>query len=114
MRLLKSKKDTAFLVDVFYEKVLQDEMLAPFFMKLNFETHKPRMVHFWNFVLFDEEGFTTNVTNVHTSMPIEKEHFDRWVLLFNQTVDAHFSGENAEKAKQRAALIAWSINSKMN
>jgi len=72
------------------------------------------MVHFWNFVLFDEEGYTTNVTNVHTSMPIEKEHFDRWVLLFNQTVDAHFSGENAEKAKQRAALIAWSINSKMN
>ena len=77
---------------------------------LQFSTAKNHHVQ----LLFDEEGFTTNVTNVHTSMPIEKEHFDRWVLLFNQTVDAHFSGENAEKAKQRAALIAWSINSKMN
>ena len=47
-------------------------------------------------------------------MPLKKQHFDRWILLFNQTLDAHFSGDNTQKAKQRATLVAWTIGSKMD
>ena len=113
MRDLSTKADTTFFVDAFYKKVLQDEMLSPFFAHMDFAKHKPRMEHFWNFVLFDEGGYTTNVTEAHAAMTLKKQHFDRWIMLFNQTLDAHFEGDNTQKAKQRAALIAWTIGSKM-
>lgn len=113
MNDLESPEDVSFLVDVFYKKILEDETLSPFFAHIDFEKHKPRMEHFWNFVLFDKSGYTTNITDVHTSMKIKKAHFDSWVSIFHQTVDAYFIGSNAEKAKQRATLIAWTIGSKM-
>jgi hemoglobin len=47
-------------------------------------------------------------------MPLKKAHFDRWQALFNQTLDELFEGELASQAKQRAAVIGWTINSKMN
>ena len=84
------------------------------FAHMDFAKHKPRMEHFWNFVLFDEGGYTTNVTDVHAAMPLKKQHFDRWILLFNQTLDSHFAGDNTQKAKQRATLVAWTIGSKMD
>lgn len=113
MEDLESPEDVSFLVDVFYKKILEDEALSSFFAHIDFEKHKPRMEHFWNFVLFGNSGYTTNVTDVHTSMKIKKAHFDSWVSIFHQTVDAHFMGSNAEIAKQRATLIAWTIGSKM-
>ena len=72
MNDLESPEDVSFLVDVFYKKILEDETLSPFFAHIDFEKHKPRMEHFWNFVLFDKSGYTTNVTDVHTSMKIKK------------------------------------------
>ncbi len=34
------------------------------------------------------------------------EHFQRWILLFNETVDELFKGEKAELIKQRALSIS--------
>jgi hemoglobin len=45
-------------------------------------------------------------------MPLSPAHFERWVSLFHETVDALFSGGKAEMAKQRASLIAWTIQNK--
>jgi hypothetical protein len=36
------------------------------------------------------------------------------LALFNETIDELFEGELAQQAKQRAAVIGWTINSKMN
>jgi hemoglobin len=47
-------------------------------------------------------------------MPLQKQHFDRWLALFNETIDELFQGDLAQQAKQRAAVIGWTINSKMN
>lgn len=110
---ISTKQDVELLVNSFYTKVLKDATLAPFFSKLNFEKHLPKMVHFWTFVLLDEPGYTTDVTKKHLHMPLEKEHFDQWIVLFNETTDALFEGAIAEKAKQRAFLIRWTIESKM-
>lgn len=111
---IQTKSDVELLVNSFYDKVLKDEVLSPFFVKLNFEKHLPKMIHFWTFVLLDEPGYTTDVTKKHLHMPLKKEHFDQWISLFNATADALFQGPNADKAKQRAFLIRWTIESKMN
>jgi hemoglobin len=113
MEDIKSKTDIEKLVNLFYDKVLNDTVLSSFFQRLNFQAHLPKMVHFWSFVLLDEPGYTTDVTQKHMHMPLKKEHFDQWVFLFNETVDELFSGEKAELAKQRAFLIRWTIESKI-
>jgi hemoglobin len=109
-----TKADVEKLVHEFYAKVLTDELLSPFFKQLNFEKHLPKMIHFWSFALLDEPGYTTNVTEKHMHMRLQQEHFDRWLLLFNETVDALFMGEKAQQAKQRAFVIGWTISNKMN
>lgn len=112
MKEITSKVDVENLVSTFYIKVLENKSLAPLFSHLDFEVHMPKMVHFWSFVLLDEPGYTTNVTDKHKHMPLTKKHFDQWVFLFHSTVDAMFLGEKAEMAKQRATLIAWTIQNK--
>lgn len=114
MNDIHNKQDIELLVDQFYDRVLKDELLAPFFRRLNFSAHLPKMVHFWSFVLLDEPGYTTNVTEKHANMPLNKELFDRWVSLFSETVDSLFVGEKANLAKQRAAIMGWTMASKHN
>ena len=112
MNDITTKQDVENLVNTFYEKVLQDVELAPFFTRLDFKAHMPKMVHFWSFVLLDEPSYTTNVTDKHMQMPLAKLHFDRWIELFDGTVNELFKGEKAEMAKQRATLIGWTIQNK--
>ena len=71
------------------------------------------MEFYWRFVLLDESGYTTSVTDKHMHMRLKEEHFKRWIFLFDQTLDELFVGEKVELAKQRAALIGWTIQSKM-
>lgn len=109
---IHTKEDVTLLVNKFYDTVFKDETLAPFFKHLNFEVHLPKMIHFWSFVLLDEPGYTTNVTEKHEKMPLSMDLFNQWVNLFKQTVDELFVGEKAELAKQRAVVLGWTMGSK--
>jgi hemoglobin len=109
---INTHQDIVLLVDEFYSSVLQDEILKPFFADLDFEHHKPRMIHFWSFVLLNESGYTTNVFDKHVHMHLKDEHFDRWLSLFHQTVDRLFEGEKANDAKFRATTIGWTFKEK--
>jgi hemoglobin len=65
-------------------------------------------------VLLSEGGYRTDVTAKHMHMPLKKEHFDRWIELFNETVGQLFEGEKAQLAKERAFLIRWTLESKIS
>ena len=43
---------------------------------------------------------------VHQKHPLTKQHFEMWLLLFEETVDDFFSGPNAILIKERARSIA--------
>ncbi len=43
---------------------------------------------------------------VHARHPMNQMHFDRWVELFNKTIDSRYNGENADLLKERAKNIA--------
>lgn len=113
MNDIYTKNDINLLVNTFYSKVLKDKLLAPFFKHTDFEKHLPKMIDFWAFVLLDEAGYKTDVTQKHMNMPLQKEHFDQWISLFHETLDELFEGEKAEMAKQRAILVGWTIQSKI-
>ena len=64
---------------------------------------------FWTFLLLGKEGYTGNPLEphrrLHEKVSLTKDHFQRWLDLFHQTVDENFFGLVAEDAKNRAKLI---------
>jgi len=103
---LNNRINISSLVDLFYEKVRADELLAPVFAHVDWPRHLPVMYNFWSSMLLGDQTYQGNPFQKHINLPIQAEHFNRWLLLFNQTVDENFSGEKANEVKDRARSIA--------
>lgn len=110
---ITTEQHVDFLVRTFYGRVLQDELLAPHFADIDFEEHFPRMVAFWSFIVLDKAGYTGNVFDKHAQLQIGERHFDRWLFHFTGVVHDFFEGEKADLAKQRAAVLKYTFQSKM-
>ena len=106
MNDINNREDIIALVNLFYEKVKKDDLLASFFAHVNWPKHLPTMYDFWASMLLGERTYMGAPFQKHISLGIESEHFDRWLFIFHQTVNENFKGEKAEEAKQRAASIA--------
>ena len=113
MKPIETKADLELLIDTFYSKVMKDADLAPFFAGFDMAEHMPRMVSFWAFLLLDVHGYKGNVIEKHLHMPLKKEHFDRWVELFNGTLDELFEGEKVMLAKQKVNVLRWTMEAKV-
>ena len=110
---IETFEDVQLLVRTFYNKVLADEILSPFFAYVkdnHWERHLEVLNNFWDNILFYSGNYSGNPLAVHTTMHhftrLEPKHFERWLKLFNQAVDESFHGEKAEMAKERARSIA--------
>lgn len=105
------------LVNQFYNRVKEDELLAPLFNHVNWEKHLPVMYAFWNNVIFNTGGYSGNPLqahrNFHQQFPLNALQFERWLKLFNETLDLHFEGTNTETARQRATSIAGVMQIKL-
>ncbi len=108
-----TENDVKLLVDSFYEQVQADKSLGPIFnevAQVNWEHHLPRMYAFWEFLLLGKDTYRGNPIEPHNRLAqkvaLTEAHFDRWLALFNESVDRHFSGPKATLAKERAYLIA--------
>ncbi len=111
-----TRDDVKKLVDSFYDRVNRDPLLAPIFndvAKVHWETHLPVMYEFWGSLLIGEGDFRGRPYPKHAVLPVEQEHFERWLELFRATVEAHFVGEKAEEAKWRALCIADTFSMRM-
>lgn len=101
--------DVKFLVDEFYSNIRKDEMLADVFnavIQNRWPQHLEKMYKFWQTILLGEHTYYGSPFKPHATLPLEVEHFNRWLELFNHTIDAHFEGEKAEEAKWRAEKMA--------
>jgi hemoglobin len=110
---IKLPEDVRLLVDTFYEKVKQDDLIGYIFnevVRVDWPAHLPRMYAFWEFLLLGMDTFQGNPIEkhyeVHRMTPLRPEHFERWVQLFQSTVDELFEGHKADTAKFRAFAIA--------
>lgn len=101
--------DIKLLVDSFYGKVREDELLAPIFNNRigeKWPEHMEKMYRFWQTVLLGEHTYHGSPFVPHAQLPVAKEHFNQWMSLFNQTIDEHFRGNKAEEARWRAGKMA--------
>ena len=110
---ITDRTDVVRLVDAFYDRVRGDSLLSPIFdgvAHVDWDVHLPKMYDFWESVLFGKIGFKGNPLVVHRELarraPLTNMEFDRWLHLFQVSVDALFAGPCAEEAKLRASRIA--------
>lgn len=118
---INNREDIILLVETFYQQVLADNRLNYFFTtvaKLDFEKHMPKMYDFWESTLLHSGTYAGNILRVHKELdaksPLRKEHFDVWLSLFIETVDALFQGQHANLAKERASSIAMVMQLRLN
>ncbi len=115
MKAIQNIDDIKVFVDEFYLKVRQDDLLGPIFESRiqDWPQHLRKMYNFWNAVLFQARDYNGNPFAHHVTLPVDLEHFERWIELFYETLDEHFTGEVVQHAKVRAAAIANTFYSKM-
>ena len=113
------KEDIILLVDEFYQRIRKDDLLSPVFTfhVKDYAQHLKLMYDFWENVIFYSGNYAGNPMSahikVHSETPLQIQHFVRWNMLFNETVDALFTGKNAELVKQKANSISAIIQLKI-
>lgn len=98
----------------FYEKAIEDEVLAPFFIDEigdditdeDWIEHIELLADFWLAKLLGEDTYYGNFVGAHVKMPhIKKESYARWLELFSQTADEVYTPDIAERFKKKAVQL---------
>jgi hemoglobin len=112
---IRTRDDVRRFVVAFYRDVAMDDRLGPIFAaaRVDWNQHNERLTDFWAWQLLGQPGYDTNPLRahepVHDRTPFAAAHYERWLELFEATIDEHFAGPNAELAKRRAAKMAAAL-----
>jgi hemoglobin len=116
MNDIESRTDIDKLMHLFYERALVDDTIGYIFTdvaRLDLEHHLPIIGDFWESLLFGTGVYAKHGRNplivhgeLHLKEPLTREHFERWLEIFTETVDELFEGERADHIKLRARAIA--------
>ncbi|QPZ93308.1 group III truncated hemoglobin [Thioclava electrotropha] len=100
------------LVHRFYDKVRADAVLGPIFASRipDWGPHLQRMVDFWSSVALMTGRYHGAPMQVHASLPVEWDHFERWLMLFRETAIETCPPEGAAHVIERAERIARSLH----
>ena len=120
MHDISTQADVMLLINTFYDKVKKDDTIGPIFKEIigdDWSHHLPTMYKFWDMVLLSKPGYEGYPTKKHTEIdrriPLQKEHFDRWIALWDETIDHLFTGNVAMQAKEKAKLMSNLISVKV-
>src|SRR5581483_1521426 len=111
----RSTADVEELVRRFYQAVIPDPQLGPVFhdFGVDWSVHIPKLVAYWSRELLGEPGYAGRPVGAHSPVlelrPFGDAEVDRWLELWDETVDELFIGESAERAKRRAVLAGIAI-----
>lgn len=106
---IKDLTDIKLMVDEFYTAVQKDELIGPIFNSViqnRWPEHLEKMYTFWQTILLETHTYQGRPFPPHAQLPIEREHFDRWLQLFEVNLNNLFSGPVAEEARLRAHKMA--------
>ena len=115
MESVLNKENIRRLVDTFYPKILKDEIVSPFFIEKigddiksqKWQEHLELIANFWASMAGLEESYFGNPLFPHLNMQgISREAFQRWILLFHQTLDEIYTDETGRFFKERSMTIA--------
>lgn len=99
------------LVQAFYARVREDSLLGPVFESRveDWDLHLGRMCTFWSSVALMSGDYHGNPMARHLPLPIDAQHFDRWLALFEATAAEICPPAAAAHFIERAQRIAQSL-----
>lgn len=100
------------LVEAFYARVREDDLLGPIFAAkvAAWTPHLARMKDFWASVVMESGRFRGNPMLKHIAIGgLSPSHFDRWLKLWNETVDEVVPAEAVALFRSAAQRIASSL-----
>ena len=104
---LTSSADTTRFMTAFYEVLLRNPTTAPLFAEVDMQAHMPRVVAFWDNMLFGGGRYSGSPFERHVPLDLKSEHFTIWYETFCSCLDDLFEGPNASLLKERAHSIAF-------
>jgi hemoglobin len=118
---IENRADCERLVAAFYDRAMTDPMIGYLFTdiaQLDLEAHLPVIASFWETVLLGSQTYGGGAFAVHASLdtksPLRRAHFERWLVLWQTTVDELFAGPTAEMAKQHALRVASAFHRRLS
>lgn len=99
------------LVRGFYVRVRGDALLGPVFEEriADWEPHLQKMFAFWSSLTLQSGRYHGQPMASHASLPVDAEHFDRWLALFEQSARETCPPEAADVFVERARRVAESL-----
>lgn len=99
------------LVTTFYAQVRNDPLIGPIFEEKvgDWSHHLEKLCAFWSSVVLMTGRYHGQPMQAHMSLPIESQHFDRWLEIFKSVARAKCPPVAAEIFIDRARRIADSL-----
>lgn len=116
LKEIENIEDIKLLVNEFYAKVRREELLKDIFDSIiqdRWPIHLEKMYTFWQTVLLGEHTYRGTPFPPHARMPVALEHFEKWLMLWTETVDQYFIGERADRAIWQGQRMAQMFLSKI-
>ena len=118
---LSSASQIEHFVDRFYARLLHDPQLAPIFLEvaqIDLNTHLPLIKSYWCKLLLGDRTYRRHTMNIHRELhgkqPLQAADFQRWLAMFNATLDDGFFGQQTERARRVAAAIAGNMETSLS
>lgn len=110
---LDNQDEIELMIRQFYGDVNLDPVIGPVFndvAKVDWDLHIPKLVAFWSRALLGIQGYSGNPYAKHAAAnaisPLKAAHFERWLSLFERTLDSRWSGPKTEQARALANKVA--------
>jgi hemoglobin len=117
---IETREDVERLVRAFYGRALTDPIIGFIFTDvahLDLEAHVPRISSFWETILLGAQTYRGGAfrphAELHMQVRLRSGHFERWLVLWRETVDELFEGERAELAKAHALRVARAFHGRL-
>jgi hemoglobin len=114
---LATRDEIAEFVTRFYREIAQDDRFHHWFETIahvDWQAHNAELTDFWSGMLLDEPHLQADDVIeahrwLHESDAFDAALFDRWLEIFDATLEGGWSGPLTEAARRRGHGIAWAM-----
>ncbi|MEU8136651.1 group III truncated hemoglobin [Streptodolium elevatio] len=117
---IETREDIILLLEDFYAAAFADDALGHIFVEvaqMDLEAHLPRLADFWEVTLLRSGEYRGNALEphraLHTQFPLSAEHFERWMRLWTDAVEARHSGPTTRRAVAQAGRVAAAMRKRL-
>ena len=103
-----NEQSIATLVDTFYARVREDDLIGPVFNRVvaDWPEHLANLKEFWSSVVLSAGTYKGNPMMAHLPIPeMDQEHLVRWLTLWQQTTADLFEPEIADVFLGKAIMV---------